>query len=604
MQTIVSPTANSGKLTPIAFRVKGRESDPDRKPINTKVLNERGEIVTVYNEEIEVEKPLFLFVDEIWKESDVRDESSKLRPYVYFINTLPYNMMKFIFKSTLSLFRDFENFEESQNGPPYYRWNLKKEPTTAKLQFLKRMERDLERMKDGDPVKEAFEKNFLLRNLAFAIFDLTGPIMQCRNYDTTGSLFGMAIGTISTIILECATALRKNTTLKTENNRKIEIDRYGNGASMDLDNVFEDYMTSGGYFDPSKPDTRMYQLNHKIFYDNKHNVLIAQAFDSKMPGDVPIPRPTVSIRPDWGIKYGGALLLTGEAKSTADKLTGMGPTALAASQQLSYSDTGLFLYMNNFKIRMVEMRARDRQEDSDKCTPLMETVVFESAGILQLGPRKTKLGDDCDNKRLLPKFETNETQAETRHYPQRGRFKQVNSLHFEPAIVTAWGELHCELRVILSAVFETANIMIQSLLEKGDLDEIHARYVRAYNDGKVVHPRYTQEPTYVRRKIIMQDMWKYSEQSMRAWSEYFEHDEEGSVAGKSAIRVAMENAYGNPLDTGADYLARAQAETKLMSENARLRTDITQKQGDVLSRHQELRGFYEPYRFPQHDGFV
>ena len=600
VQTIVSPQTNTGKFTPAAFRLKARENDEDRKRIDTEVKDEKGNMVKLLEKPIEVVDPLFLHCNNVWVEGDQRDESTKLYPYVYVLGSLPAEMIKFLFSWTVKLFSGLCNVEEQRpNGCSYYRFDFPTVTSVCQHDFFQQMQRDIETWPQTNELRLALTQNFRLRDLAYALFDLTGPIIQCRNYDTVGSQFGMAVGLMASIIAECARAVTGQDTLKSDWDRKVEVHRLGNGAIMDLNNVFSDYLTSGGYYDPKQPGNRVFQLNYKVFYDSGHNLLIAEALDHLLPGDIPVPRPTVSLRPDWAVKYAGATLVTGEAKSTKDKLTGMGPTAVCAAQQLSYSDTALFMYMNSTKIRIVEMRPQDRvSDDPAKNSATLHTLSYQSPGQIQLSTRNTKLGDDNNNKKLLPRFETNETQQQPRAFqPQNGTFHQKNTLYLPDEIVEKWECLHPELRVILIAVFESTDILAEAILRKGNPEDILKKYIAAHENGYLTNPRYTQEPKHARRQIIMQDMWKYSEQAMRSWGVFFETADGPGRELTSELYQKHKIAYGDPSVTNTNLHQRCKAELELQKINNHIRKDTDALKSDKIQRHLDKCQHWHPYNY-------
>ena len=579
VQTIISPnySRKQDKLFPAAFRIKGRELSKNRKVI------ENG-----YNRKIEIEEPLFLYLDTIWKnKTDCRLDHKKLHGYVYTIGSDPAIMISYIFTWTVHLFAKFISVGSlSPTSIRTYRFTFPEDKHDVRASWMLEMETEMKELPDTSRLKTLLKEHFTIQEIGDMIFDLTGPILQGKNYDEVGSLFGSALAGFGVIIAECAAALEGTTTLKSPISRQLKRFRYGNGSEMDADNIHVDYMTSGGYVNHAEDDKKYFQLQDRIFYDKELNVLIGEAFDSKVNNNIPIPRPNVSLRPDWAIKVRGAVIVNGEAKSTDNMVTGLGPTAVISAQQFGYSDTALFMYMNNTKIRIVEMTCEDNHENPKENTPVLDAVMYQSPLKLDFGPRLHYEAQPNANSKILPVFDTEDSVAQPKQR-KNGAYNtrtvpQKNYLKLPDEIVKKYEALHPQLQTILIAAFESTNVLANCILRKGDLSQILANYRECHENGCIPDVRHEPEAP-AQRVIHLQNMWKYGEQSRRAWSEFFSEDE------RSEIREACELVYkpGN----NRDQVLRGIA--KMVRKNEEMAVDVMGSKNeaedpDILVRHKDL----------------
>ena len=580
IQTIVSPHHGKGQdsILPALFQVPGREKHRDRT-----------EIESTYKEKITIEDPLFLYLDTFWDTNrDCRIKQMKLNGYVYNISEEPAIMMRYIFSWTVELFTKLVTQSEiTSNGTRQYRFVFPEGPSRAKANLLQAMVAELASLDPNSRLRVLLEKHFPIKEIGDILIDLTGPILQCRNYDQVGSSFGSAFGAIAVIIAECARYVDPNMRkpLMDDITRDLERSRYGQGTDMDIGTIHVDYMTAGGY--ENGEGTRFFHLDHRIFYNNKLNVLIGEAFDSKVSGNIPVPRPNVSLRPDWAIKLRGATIVTGEAKSEDSTITGMGATAVTSAQQFAYSDTAVFVFMTNKKIRIAEMTCQDRHTDPSQAKTTLDAVMYDSPLEMDFLPRRHRDPDPDDNTKLLPLFKTdkeNGSPQPTFNGPQtRGAFSQENFLQIPLPVVRKYEKLHPQLRTILIAVFESANVLANAILRKGDLDKIEERYNACLQNNTLQEARYVPLSQGVQRRVIyLQNMWKYSEQSRRAWSEFISPTEASRIRDGVRVVYSPENVI-DPSDEALQKIKELQKINEEMGNDAEKAFHDTQE--DILERH-------------------
>ena len=157
-----------------------------------------------YTRTIQVDEPLFLYLDEITKMNDCRVQNRKLEGYVYEPGSPAEIMIKFLFTFSVKLFAKFQNVgEEPAPGIQQYIFQFGEEENEEKYRLMTAMEDFIEGLPDDEPLKKLVSQVFFCHQLADYLFGLTKPILQGKMYDEAASDFGLGIASIAMVVSEC-----------------------------------------------------------------------------------------------------------------------------------------------------------------------------------------------------------------------------------------------------------------------------------------------------------------------------------------------------------------------------------------------------------------
>ena len=127
------------------------------------------------------------------------------------------------------------------------------------------------------------------------------------------------------------------------------------GSYGSHDNVYVEYMANS-LCDTEDGSSHLY-FEHNTFQKENHGKVIANLLDKNIKGTTPYPapKPTISTRGDWCVKYYGLHVLAGEAKSChrtkEDTDEGIDFDIFVTSNQLVFSPSALLMHSTNSHFR-------------------------------------------------------------------------------------------------------------------------------------------------------------------------------------------------------------------------------------------------------------
>ena len=173
---------------------------------------------------------------------------------------------------------------------------------------------------------------------------MTETLIAHQNWNSAGANVGMAICNMALLIAECQRGDDfRNYVSNHLYASKLTGHRYGSH-----DNVYVEYMANS-LCDTEDGGSHLY-LEHNTFQTENHGKVIANLMDKNIRGATPYPapKPTISTRRDWCVKYYGLHVLAGEAKSCHgtkdDTVEGIDFGIFVASNQLAFSPSTLVMH--------------------------------------------------------------------------------------------------------------------------------------------------------------------------------------------------------------------------------------------------------------------
>ena len=112
-------------------------------------------------------------------------------------------------------------------------------------------------------------------------------------------------------------------------------------------------------------------LEHNTFQTENHGKIIPNLKDKNIRGQTPYPapKPTISTRGDWRVKYYGLHVLVGEAKSChgtkEDTDEGINFGIFVASNQLAFSPRALLMHSTNSHFRFYHLQQNEVENRID-----------------------------------------------------------------------------------------------------------------------------------------------------------------------------------------------------------------------------------------------
>ena len=189
--------------------------------------------------------------------------------------------------------------------------------------------------------------------LASFILDMTDFAHQ--NWNSAGANVGTAICNITLLIAEC----QRGGNFRNYVSYHLYASKFTEGSYGSHDNVYVEYMANS-LCDTENGGSHLY-LEHNTFQTENHGKVIANLMDKNIRGATPYraPKPTISTREDWCVKYYGLHVLAGEAKSChgtkEDTDEGIDFGIFVASNQLAFSPSALLMHSTNLHFRVYHL---------------------------------------------------------------------------------------------------------------------------------------------------------------------------------------------------------------------------------------------------------
>ena len=147
--------------------------------------------------------------------------------------------------------------------------------------------------------------------LASFILDMTETLIAHQNWNSSGTNVSMSICNIALLIAEC----QRGGDFRNYVSNLLYASKLTGGSYGSHDNVYVEYMANS-LCDTEDGGFHLY-LEHNTFQTENHGKVIANLMDKNIRGAAPYPapKPTISTRRNWCVKYYGLHVLAGEAKS-------------------------------------------------------------------------------------------------------------------------------------------------------------------------------------------------------------------------------------------------------------------------------------------------
>ena len=226
-----------------------------------------------------------------------------------------------------------------------YEWKFNEPHDYVVVRFTDLVTSCVDQLTDVN-LKQKLTTGFLQQGLlASFILDTTETLIAHQNWNSAGANVGTAICNMALLIAECQ---RCGDFRNYVSNCPYAIKLTG-GSYGSYDNVYVEYMAKS-LCDTEYGGFHLY-LDHNTFQKENHGKVIVTPY--------PAPKPTISTRGDWCVRYYGLHVLA-EAKSchgsSKDTDEGINFGIFVASNQLAFSPSALLMHSANSQFRFNHMQ--------------------------------------------------------------------------------------------------------------------------------------------------------------------------------------------------------------------------------------------------------
>ena len=452
--------------------------------------------IRLLNDPDEGEREKFFFMDSSFPEVHIETDEG-------YIGTGPainkestqYNMRSFLAMCIVKCWQQFKLFPLA--GTPFKAFKWPKPTDAMKVEFTT----IIATLNTAAPqdVRDRIDK-YGCDFLADQIVNLSETLRVHRNWNSQAAVVGAAVCNFAIMLADCH-HVRDPSHLQYFRLERPLAKVLTGGCYGSRDNVYVEYMSAKKIQNPD--GSEHWYLDDDVFRSEGHAELVMKNFDRTTPeGTYKAPRPTKSTTADWTVKYFGCEVLHGEGK-TAFSSAGSEKACMAAAQQLAFNPTGLVLHSSGDRFRIYKLRKKGHR--------ILVTQKRGQSYVLS----QVEASDPIPS--VIHEFEG---------LPDGSKHE--------------WGCLHVRQRGFIRAVFETIDILSYEF-SNIDFPAVKQKFEEAYSKTLFEEPSYwpaTQQNTPSLREIRNQDIYQYSQKSMKVLEEMTAGD--GTVEGKQKELLLLE----------------------------------------------------------------
>lgn len=355
-----------------------------------------------------------------------------------------------------------------------------RQPDDLKADEAERIQILIDNMDDTDPVKR-FLNIYTSGHIASLCVDAINTVAVGKNWNGHAAAAGCAVANFASMLYEAEVPGSASSNFRLT---RIHTSALCGAPRGHHDNIYTEYMSA-------VPDANgaTYFQSGQFELDKSE---IVESFERGRKN------PSVSSTTDWITKYRGCPLLYGEAKSSSgESMEGMPLLNVLGTRLFGHSDTALTMHSNDSFFRVCRLKYEDRTW----------------AATDENGKRHDKTADyvkvDCYKAKM---FDVAKIDQEVFTYdqlplpPSRSRYTEAER--------TLWMSLSTQVRVYLTAVWETMDVIGTLFVELGDLDAIHKKWKEQWEE--IPHPRFENQPKNG-TLLANQRRWRYGPGSRGYW---------------------------------------------------------------------------------------